>query len=91
MWFARLQILICEPQSIRRKLLVLSYLFQSAAPILCCTSIEFKFMRKFSELIKNLSGIQKSETFVHFAQITSATTSRVTSLEQLKLAEFSGE
>ena len=33
MWFARFQILINEPQSIRHKLLVLSWLYQSSACI----------------------------------------------------------
>ena len=40
---------------------------------LCCTRQQFKFVKRFGELMKNLSDLPKSKTFVYLTNITAAT------------------
>ena len=47
MWFARFQILICEPQSTRRKLLVLSWLYFWPPPNHCAATKTLRFQLIF--------------------------------------------
>ena len=41
-------------------------------PLIMLTWYKFKFVEKFSELIKNLSDVPKSDDFVYFTKITAA-------------------